>query len=836
MNRPDQLDNNLTKQTRQKQKVLSALGLARRGLRFDLLTLVVGISSLVLIILVTFLYIMQHRQLVKIAEQNLAVVSNTVEANLQHAMISRDTVMFENLVREMSEVPEITSLQVLNDNGTVKFSTDENIVGKQISISDPVCQHCHQSNIIDTNKSFLFTNESNKRVLVNVNLIENKPACYECHDPSNTLLGLFITQMSLTGLNEQLIGSFWQTVLLVIVAMLVLVFLIVPRLERWIIRPVTNLTKGVTAISEGNLDYQVESRTNNEIGRLANSFDRMREQIKKSNKLRDQRENELSILFQIGHTASQLHDLSEIFNYSLDILMEKLAMADSLIFLWDETKQRFELSASKGVTQEQLETLEERRRSGYDFIQQVGESREELFISNLAEDKRVEWIWEDLENRSYLALPLLSRGKVVGVLETISQSGYILTEREVEFFKTIGQQIGAAINNELLINESKKSELEARTLYRFGMRISQSLALKEVLDEIAKSAKLIMDTDIGAVCLYDERTEELEVRSVAGKGSQGILRKRIKISEEENNYQLLEGKPVFSRLKNPRTLNWINNNLSNDAEMREYLAVPMSRGENFVGCIVILSKILRNFGEKESQLLERLGYVGVIAIENAMLYNQMKYMAALEEQGRLARELHDHLAQAVGYLNIKASIIEKNIENGKVEEAKTNLKELKKVAKSVFVDVREGVFNLRTSASPLVGLFPTLQEYLAEYRETYQLDVELVVEEDELMEFTPEVANQLLRVIQEALTNVRKHSQASKVWVKCKSMQDQALFTIEDNGIGFVPKSVDKKNGQHYGLKIMQERIGSVGGVLEFESAPGKGTRILIRLPFEDES
>ena len=237
----------------------------------------------------------------------------------------------------------------------------------------------------------------------------------------------------------------------------------------------------------------------------------------------------------------------------------------------------------------------------------------------------------------------------------------------------------------------------------------------------------------------------------------------------------------------------------------------MMRGDKLIGCIEVISHKPRRFLEREAQLLERLGYHVVVALENAMLYNQLRYVAALEEQGRLARELHDHLAQAVGYLNVKASITENLLAGNKVEEARQSLVELKRVAKNVFIDVREGVFNLRTAASTRIGLLPTLREYLAEYSDTYRLDVQLMVEGEDPFEFSSEVANQLLRVIQEALTNIRKHSQVNKASVRCNYSDNQATFIIEDEGVGFDIDNLEKPNGQFRIPKSCRNGSGASG-------------------------
>jgi signal transduction histidine kinase len=149
----------------------------------------------------------------------------------------------------------------------------------------------------------------------------------------------------------------------------------------------------------------------------------------------------------------------------------------------------------------------------------------------------------------------------------------------------------------------------------------------------------------------------------------------------------------------------------------------------------------------------------------------------------------------------------------------------------LYTDVREEIFNLRTVVQERFGFFSTLQEYLSDYRTHYGLQVDLVIENECLPEFTPQIASQLLRIIQEALTNVRKHSDARKVWLRCSQDSDKVCVHIEDDGQGFFPDQRRQNNGQHYGLQIMKERAESVGGSLQLDSKPGEGTRVIVCVP-----
>lgn len=216
-----------------------------------------------------------------------------------------------------------------------------------------------------------------------------------------------------------------------------------------------------------------------------------------------------------------------------------------------------------------------------------------------------------------------------------------------------------------------------------------------------------------------------------------------------------------------------------------------------------------------------------------MLTEHLVYhLAALEERERLARELHDHLAQDLGYLKIKAALIKESLDQGKIDQAQAQLQELKEVAADLYTDVREEIFSLRSQVSTRGEFLPRLREYLDEYQRQYKLEIELEIADESLLDLPARAGNQLFRIIQEALSNVRKHAQASRVKICLEEELGQLCLTIEDNGQGFEPGSV-RGNGHSFGLKIMEERAESIGARLRLDSSPGSGTRLSVNLANE---
>jgi len=214
---------------------------------------------------------------------------------------------------------------------------------------------------------------------------------------------------------------------------------------------------------------------------------------------------------------------------------------------------------------------------------------------------------------------------------------------------------------------------------------------------------------------------------------------------------------------------------------------------------------------------------------------RLKGLAALEERGRIAQELHDSLAQEIALLHLKIIEADQGLSGDDVSRVKETLEEMRKIAEGAYEDVRQAIFGLRTMVSRSLGLIPTLTEYLHDFSELRKIPVDFKVDGAEVFRFSPQVEIQLIRIIHEALTNVFKHAPVARSEVRFEREGDFSKVTIEDNGKGFLMQEA-ARNGLHFGLHTMRERAEGVGGKLTVDTAPGRGTRVIVHLPFEKRS
>jgi signal transduction histidine kinase len=451
----------------------------------------------------------------------------------------------------------------------------------------------------------------------------------------------------------------------------------------------------------------------------------------------------------------------------------------------------------------------------------------------VGDDERVKGIWDDQDQRSYIHLPLKSKGLVVGTIGLVTRAGQLLTDREVGVLKAVGHEIGTAIDNALLLAETRRREQETVALNHLLVRISSSLEMDQVLDAIAEGARQLLDAEIGAVGVVDEGQRHISVRAVAGSRTDIFRGLAIPLNKMIFDAASFSEQPIYVGqwgldLPIPRI-----SELIDQEGIVSSLAVPMWYNGRLHGFVGILTRQHRRFAKQDTQLFVRLVMQVVVAIENADLYRQVRNIATLEERDRLAREMHDNLAQSLAYMNIKTALTDDLLSTNQIPQARSNLLELKQIVKEAYADVRESIFSLRTPMASRWGLVPTLQDYLVEYQAHHLIDTQLIVEDESLTRFPAEVEVQVNRIIHEALTNVHKHSGASKAWIRFGRDDRHIRICIEDNGQGFDPAQLEENGSQHFGLQIMRERAESVGGELDISSQIESGTRILLRVPIQ---
>jgi signal transduction histidine kinase len=362
---------------------------------------------------------------------------------------------------------------------------------------------------------------------------------------------------------------------------------------------------------------------------------------------------------------------------------------------------------------------------------------------------------------------------------------------------------------------SRNDDLEARgasarALYRVSVAIASQSDLDHVLDAVVTHARSLLDAEV-AILLIEGADGRLVRRAVAGDPSALVEPPPSPASPAAAADALL---PFVA-----------------PAAAVARLAAPLVRGGETIGLLAIGTTSRRGFDADEVETLAALANQAAIALEHARLEARLRELAVVEERERIARELHDGIAQVLGYVNTKSQAIDGYLADGRVPEARIQAAELGAAARAAYVDVREAILGLRSPIEPGLGLGGAVELHArrvaADSRFALEVSIPPALRD---LRLDDETEAQVYRIVQEALTNVRKHASARRVRVSMASTAGRLTLRVEDDGRGLGMPSVAPEV-PHYGLRTMRERAAAIGGELDVRDGPRGGVLVTLDLP-----
>jgi two-component system sensor histidine kinase DegS len=436
--------------------------------------------------------------------------------------------------------------------------------------------------------------------------------------------------------------------------------------------------------------------------------------------------------------------------------------------------------------------------------------------------------------RSQIALPLKSKGRPLGAIVVGNSREHRFMAEEVELLTAISSEIGVAAENARLLRNVTRQLDRERRLGEIAEGITSEIELGKVLSKVVQISEKLVDADAGVIALLDEARgiitypylhnlpEELMKVTVAkGEGLAGAV-------VATGAPTVIHDYPAY-----PGSVKAFV-----DGGLKSVLAVPIATSGRVFGVLGIVTLTdRRDFSERDVAVLSAVARQAAVAIENARLYEAMRsytrqiLTAQEEERKRIARELHDDTAQSLVALSRQLDALLSAAEEDP-ERVKQRLLDLRQLTAQISQDVRRFSQDLRPSTIDDLGLLPTLEALTTRMSQENHLKADLEVK-GERRRLSPEVELVLFRIAQEALTNVRKHSGATRVLTTVEFGDGTVRVIVTDNGRGFtVPeRTSDLVETGKLGLTGMFERAHLAGGTVSVHSEPGQGTTVVAEIP-----
>ena len=435
-----------------------------------------------------------------------------------------------------------------------------------------------------------------------------------------------------------------------------------------------------------------------------------------------------------------------------------------------------------------------------------------------------------VNTRSELTIPIRAKGDVIGVLDLQSDHIGDFDQGDLLMLQSLANEAGIAIENARLFEAERRRNEQMAAINAVALNVSAVLTLGELLPHVVQLVREMFGYHTVGVFLVDDDSEEAVLQALDSSDDMVPVRgTQLRVGE-----QGIVGHVAGTGLP------WIAADVSKDQfyttlsipspETRSELAMPIKQGDIVVGVLDVHSAQLDAFDDTDMLIAQTIANQLAVAIENARIFDETRDLAVLEERNRMAREIHDTLAQGFTGIVIQLEAGEQAIEEDP-DELQQHITVAKGLARQCLAEARRSVWNL-----------------LPENLEDNPLDVVIATEVErfdttgsETVSFRllgarrqlPAVAQAaLLRICQESLTNMRKYAEASSVEVTLDFALDAVTLSVVDDGVGFDPDAVRIEEGRGgFGLTGMRQRARLLRGDVEIDSAPGRGTRVEARIP-----
>lgn len=442
--------------------------------------------------------------------------------------------------------------------------------------------------------------------------------------------------------------------------------------------------------------------------------------------------------------------------------------------------------------------------------------------------------------RRFILHPLQALGQAAqrfgsGDLETPVQ---VRGDAEIEVLNTTMEEMRRKLRGSKQELQTWANTLEERVTQRtqelealnsVSREISSRLEIQHVLNSVVEKSRQLLKADVAFLCLLDAAENRLNLQSNSGT-SQAVIACSASAKAGWAS-QVIAGEQAL-RCEPGGCQGYCQ--IVASPYRQSHLAAPLCIDNHPIGALCVASQQPEFFNEEAAGLLTRLANIASVAIENARLYAQTERSAAIEERHRIAAEMHDGLAQTLSFLSMTLDQTQRHLESGDLPRVKTTLERAQHGVDLASHDIRRAIDSLQED---LPAQF-TIQEQLDSLIQEMDRGRPPVVWENRTpvpLIMKPQDAEQVLRVVREAVINAQKHSRANQIRVTLQRSNNTGTISIEDDGTGFDPQALPASDRPHFGLKIMQARAAQVRGKLEIQAEAGKGTRVVLTWPVEQE-
>ena len=522
---------------------------------------------------------------------------------------------------------------------------------------------------------------------------------------------------------------------------------------------------------------------------------------------------QLQTIHEVGQRVTNSADVQDLLEIAARIPVELLGARGASVVTFDAEREHGALEMTYGLSQADVITLREEVATRFSAQRCTNCQPLTAHVSDHCH------LLESLQGSPgaspldrIVCMPLGRGNERTGVVSGYLAPGVNPSPEQIHLVSILATEVTTALDS---------ARLRARqmaTLYAVDRATQERRSLDSLLASVLETTVSGWSVEAGAILLLRDDTWDIRVhRGLADEhDATGIGGPAFGLALRLADRALRTGQPVLTQER-----------AGNDPFASTAVLLLQTEGET-LGALFLGSREPGTFKPAQIDMMKAIASQIALAVRNAQLYTQLRQTAVIEERYRLSREMHDGVAQTLGYLGMQAERLERMAARGETDRLPAELQDLHEVIANAYLEVRETIDGLRLTVDGPGGFGEALAAHIADFTRRTGLPVDCSGAET-LPEMPPEVALHLLRIAQEALTNVRRHANASHAWVDLARYNGTLELTVSDDGRGFENDSPFDR--QHVGLASMRERVRSLDGQLTVASSPGQGTRVTARVP-----
>lgn len=558
--------------------------------------------------------------------------------------------------------------------------------------------------------------------------------------------------------------------------------------------------------------------------------------------------HELETLLETSTAVVSSLDTEHVIDSILEQVQRLLSVDTCALLVLDEATQRLEVRASRGLSERYVQELRLDASTRQLPAWQAIDSGQPVQVPDVEADPAMATLQPLVRSEGYCSLldvPLMTPHSPPAVLVIYRADVHRFSTEEINLAVTFANQAAMALENASLFSQTDK-ELQKQVrslsaLNRVMLTTSESLVLDDVLNNALDAVVEVIEADAAWLYLLREGETTLRLRAHRGfsdnfaglvsemKVGMGLIGWVAQteqtllvedIRQDEAPPELVEGR--------------LSVQAAAEEGLRSLAAVPLRAKELIVGVLGAATRTDLSFSPAEVDLLSAIGSQVGIAVENARLYQRSHQAAVLEERNRLAREIHDSLAQGLTGIIVQLEAMDR-LAQRRPDQALASLQKAKDLARSSLQEARRSVWGLRPRSLEDMTLVEALQARIEALNDGGRLQATFGLSGTRRL-LAPDVELNLFRIAQEALINVQRHADAETAHVQLDYGRRHVWLVIEDDGMGLPAMqgsraSALQSSQRGFGLTGMKERAALLGGQMTITSEPGQGTHIEVIVP-----